>query len=207
MKTCSVEGCQKPAKSAGMCHMHYMRKRRHGSVHREPTKIEDPLVLIKDYMSFNQDTGVFRWIKKPNGRGHPYKVGDIAGGQMINGYRVISFKGLREYAHRLAYWWVFAEMPERIDHINGDRLDNRIENLRPVTALQNSQNSKGLSHKNYKGACYRENKRKWQSCIQVERKFKHLGYYETEIEAAKAYDHAASKYFGDYARLNFERVL
>lgn len=93
------------------------------------------------------------------------------------------------------------------DHINGDRLDNRRSNLRVVTKSENQRNTsprKGVSK--FKGVSYYKTKRHrtgyWVARIQVEGKIKRLGYFKTEIEAAKAYNQAATKYFGEYAKLN-----
>lgn len=94
-----------------------------------------------------------------------------------------------------------------IDHMNGDKLDNRLENLRVVTRKQNSRNSvsnRGASK--YKGVWYRNDpkrKRKWCAEITVDGKKISLGNHQTEELAAKAYDEAAIKHFGEYANTNF----
>jgi len=91
----------------------------------------------------------------------------------------------------------------QVDHINHNTLDNRIENLRMCTNSQNHMNRK--PHKNttskYKGVCLPQNK-KWVAQIHVNKKQVHLGYFELEIQAAKAYNKAARKYFGKFALLN-----
>ena len=91
-----------------------------------------------------------------------------------------------------------------VDHINGDRLDNRRENLRVCTKAENRRNV-GLRRNNgtgYKGVCYRKDIKQWQAQISVNSKAVYLGYYETPEEAAKKYNDAASKYYGKFANLN-----
>ena len=93
------------------------------------------------------------------------------------------------------------------DHINGQRQDNRRCNLRTVTNQQNHQNSrpqKGASSK-YKGVSFERNsrgKKKWKAYIKVEGKLKNLGRFQDQESAAKVYNKAALKYFGEYAWLN-----
>lgn len=95
------------------------------------------------------------------------------------------------------------------DHINGNTLDNRCENLRIVTKELNQHNSKPRKDKNkskYKGVTFYKSKRhktgKWTARIQVNNKRITIGYYKTEIEAAKAYNEYARSVYGECARLN-----
>lgn len=90
----------------------------------------------------------------------------------------------------------------QVDHINGNMLDNRKENLRICTPNQNRRNrSKNKrSSSNYKGV--RKFRKKWRATINVNKKLIHLGTFNSEIEAAIAYNNAALKYFDNYAKLN-----
>lgn len=92
-----------------------------------------------------------------------------------------------------------------VDHINGNFLDNRKSNLRIVTASQNAMNAK--KHKSrtsgYKGVYYKKCHKKYVARIGVKNTRIFLGYFKTEIEAARAYDQAAKIYHGEYALLNF----
>jgi|SRR5690606_5995401 len=92
----------------------------------------------------------------------------------------------------------------QVDHINGDRLDNRRCNLRIVTNQQNSFNrqpQKATSQ--YKGVGWYKPYQKWRAKIKINGKTKHLGYFDDEKEAALAYDRAARELFGEYAKTNF----
>lgn len=91
-----------------------------------------------------------------------------------------------------------------VDHINMDRLDNRRENLRVCTTTQNKMNRKSYSGSisKYKGVGWRKDTKKWVGRIVVNKKQKILGNFKSEIEAAKAYNEAAIKMFGKFARLN-----
>ena len=92
-----------------------------------------------------------------------------------------------------------------VDHINGNGLDNRKRNLRICTQFQNMKNTlkrPGKTSK-YKGVYWRKERGKWQARITFQNKRIRLGHFEDESEAARAYDGAAKKYFGEFAKLNF----
>ena len=94
---------------------------------------------------------------------------------------------------------------EQVDHINGNGLDNRICNLRITTQSQNLMNRKKftrLCSSKYKGVCWCKQTHKWSAKIQVNGKRKHLGRFLNEDDAGKAYNEAAKKHYGEYARLN-----
>jgi len=91
-----------------------------------------------------------------------------------------------------------------VDHINGDTLDNRKSNLRICVHKQNIRNQK-LSSANssgYKGVSWSKTNKKWHAYIKVNQKKINLGLFKNIKEAAKAYNNAALKYFGEFARLN-----
>ena len=89
-----------------------------------------------------------------------------------------------------------------VDHINGDKLDNRAENIRFVTPQANNVNRRNKSGK-YKGVSFDTSRGKWIVSIQINGKTKHIGRFDDEEEAAKAYDDKAYELHGEYAKLNF----
>jgi hypothetical protein len=93
-----------------------------------------------------------------------------------------------------------------VDHINGNRLDNRRENLRLCSRTQNARNkarkSTGAASR-FKGVWRNRSCLKWQAGIEVDGRRIHLGLYWREIDAALAYDRAALEHFGEFARTNF----
>lgn len=98
------------------------------------------------------------------------------------------------------------EIQDTVDHINGDGLDNRKENLRVCRREENAKNRK-LNCNNisgYKGV--RLEYGKWRAQIKVNGKRVHLGMFAEKMDAAKAYDEAALKYHGEFARLNFPNL-
>ena len=91
-----------------------------------------------------------------------------------------------------------------VDHINRNGLDNRKENLRVATLTQNQANTgpRKKSTSKFKGVSLKKARRAWCAQIQKDLKKIHIGYYDTEEEAAEAYNRAAVKLFGEYAYLN-----
>ena len=92
-----------------------------------------------------------------------------------------------------------------VDHINRNPLDNRRANLRIVTKSQNNMNRSGRrgTSSKYKGVSWSKTINCWRAMISVNKKGIFLGRFDSETEAAKAYDEAAKKYHGEYAYLNF----
>jgi hypothetical protein len=91
-----------------------------------------------------------------------------------------------------------------VDHINGDGLDNRRENLRVVTPQLNQANSRKhlVGGSRFKGVCWHAAAKKWRAYIAPDRKQIHLGLYDSEMEAAEAYDRKAKEIFGEHAFTN-----
>jgi hypothetical protein len=94
------------------------------------------------------------------------------------------------------------------DHINGDKLDNRRANLRAATAAQNSRNTaKHKGGSRFKGVCLCRQTGRWKATIKIDGRQAWLGRFDTEEDAARAYDAAALEAFGEFACLNFPRAV
>ncbi|MCY7423508.1 HNH endonuclease [Bacillus amyloliquefaciens] len=122
-----------------------------------------------------------------------------------NGYAMRSYRKDGRYRkdrmHRVV---VNAPSGFDVDHINGNKLDNRRENLRIATRSQNNANKRMQSNNTsgYRGVNWHKQRRKWVAKIQVDRKSIHLGLYEKKEDAARAYNKAAVLYYGEFAQLN-----
>jgi hypothetical protein len=107
------------------------------------------------------------------------------------GYVQVWHKGKMYKAHRLIWAMLHGEFPDgQIDHINGVRHDNRTDNLRVVTQLQNAQNKPKQFKTNtsgFKGVCWNKRSKKWQSSISVNSKTVYLGVFEHPEFAHQAY--------------------
>jgi len=152
---------------------------------------------------FRYEDGKLFWKVSPSRK---VRAGDSAG-SMGKDYMRVGYKGSTAiFIHKIVWELHHGPVPYgmRIDHINRDKLDNRIENLRLATAAQNSHNSRqaGGSSK-YKGvykAGWDENK--WFAKMTFGGKQMYFGTYSTEEDAARAINKAYLEYHGEYANLN-----
>ncbi|MGE1562170.1 HNH endonuclease [Pantoea septica] len=113
-------------------------------------------------------------------------------------------------AHRAAWALHYGEIPKQhVDHIDGDKKNNRIENLRLCTHNQNQHNQgiRATNTSGYKGVSFMKAINKWHAQICCNSKVMHLGSYENKEDAAHAYDQAAMKFHGEFAWTNFPREL
>ena len=146
---------------------------------------------------FDYQDGYLIWKKKISKK---VVVGRKAGYDR-KGYVNIGVLSKEYPAHSLIYLWHFGEYPKVVDHINRDKKDNRIENLRKATFQQNSANSRIPSHNTsgYKGVCFDKKQNAFMSYITFNGKFKFLGYFKTPEEASDAYFKKAKEFFGEFA--------
>lgn len=162
--------------------------------------------LLEKY-SYDPNTGALT-TKSSTGGGRNWttkrwKSGRLVGSKRKNGYLVISLSGKQILAHRAIWIMVHGKYPAcDIDHINGDKSDNRLANLRLANRGQNNVNSP-LQKNNtsgYKGAYFDKRRHCWYAEIWVSNKKIFLGRFERAESAGKAYLEAAKKYFGEFAR-------
>lgn len=145
------------------------------------------LDYIKEHFAYEQD-GTFTLTKK---QFVASKLGSIVGWIQPNGYRRISIKAKSYQAHRLVWLYHHGHMPKGdIDHINGDKSDNRIENLRDVTHSANTQNCR-KARKNNKsgllGVCSSMKKDGFTALIWHKNKTQVIGHFDTAEQAHLAY--------------------
>lgn len=122
-------------------------------------------------------------------------------GYAVRNERYEPKKYRKQYMHRVI---MNASSGEIVDHINGNTLDNRKENLRICDIRGNAQNSRGKKrmYSQYKGVTYCKKRQKWVAQITVDTKNRSLGGFTEELEAALAYNKAAIEHYGEYARIN-----
>jgi len=130
---------------------------------------------------------------------HNAKKGDLTGcPNSVSGYLYVSIKGRQKRAHRVAWIMSNGPIPDglHIDHINGDRADNRLVNLRLVTNHDNHKNVKMMSNnKSGVTGVYRDSsRRKWVAEIRINRKTVHLGRFDDVLSAKAARAKAERKY-------------
>lgn len=156
-------------------------------------------------VEYEPETGVFRWKVKRNICGGKVAPGVAAGTRHKDGYTVINFSGRMWRAHRLAWLFMTGEVPAKgleIDHINGDRADNRWSNLRSVTRQQNNYNL-GISKRNVsgvKGVSWVAGRNQWLARIKADGRIIHLGQFDSKEDAIAARRAGEAKYHGDFAR-------
>ena len=138
---------------------------------------------LHELVSYARDTGVFTWNKSRR----RCRSGSPTGCKMKNGYICIRLDDVLYTAHRLAWMYVHGRWPaNQLDHINGDRADNRIDNLREATNAENAQNRLRKDNKSGFPGVRAENN-KWLAEIKVNYKPIRLGLFATPEEAHAAY--------------------
>lgn len=162
---------------------------------------------LKQILDYDPENGVFNWRDYPLPSGKARRrfgktcIGSVAGHYQKNSYLQIRYDGKLYLGHRLAWFYIYAEWPKEIDHVNGDPSDNRISNLRVATRSQQNANTRRRRNNKtgFKGVCKYGDR--YSAYIKASGgKSRYLGSYETAQEAHNAYLIAAKEAFGDFAR-------
>lgn len=150
---------------------------------------------LKSKLLYNEETGLFIW--KAGGKGIP-KNKKVAGSYEKNRYHQIGINGRLYYGHRLAWLYMFGKFPaNEIDHVNGNKHDNRIVNLRDVSTFINGHNRHKANKNNLStgmlGARLDTRDGRYYAGIMINRKNISLGGFKTASEAHSAYLTASMK--------------
>jgi len=153
--------------------------------------------LLHELFTYDKETGKLYW-KVARGR---VNVGDEVGSANGSGYLLtrVNYKAYR--LHRLIFLMDKGYLPKILDHINGDKKDNRIENLRPVSSAQNAQNRQ-LNSRNksgHKGVYWDKERKKWKAQVRCNGETIHLGCFENLEEADVVVRAAREELHGDFA--------
>lgn len=165
------------------------------------TKVQLTQEFIKSIFDY-KDGFLYYKINRPPSHMMP---GDLAGFTNNKGNRRVIKIDCKKYLHsRIVFLWHHGYLPPIIDHINRIKLDDRIENLRPATNGENTRNRSKAPNKSsqYKGVTFNKRHKKWRSHLMVDGNAMYLGFFDKEIDAAKAYNEAALKYHCEFASIN-----
>jgi len=155
---------------------------------------------VRSVLDYDPNTGIFTWEKSGCGRS-----GMRAGSMNANGYWQIGIGGAVYTAHRLAWLHTHGAWPLRlIDHVDGNKANNALANLREASRVQNAFNQKANKRRSGiltpKGAYFSEKGQNWKAVITTNGRRRHLGYYPTPEAAHAAYVKAAITEHQQFAR-------
>lgn len=141
---------------------------------------------VDQLFNYDKKNGLLLW-KNPPEPNRKRLFGKIAGTIDKDGYRIVMIEKKCFKVHRLIWFIEHGAWPKKIDHINGNCSDNRIENLRAVNHRQNMQNMKRHRNGRLVGAHFNKKEKIWKSHIVRNGKQIHLGNFRTEVEAHRRY--------------------
>jgi hypothetical protein len=155
------------------------------------------LERLKELLSYDRLTGTFTWRVTKSSRA---LKGQVAGCLKPHGYREITIDWEVYLAHRLAWFYVNGYWPpEQIDHVNGNRSDNRIVNLREATPQNNMANKESPPRELPRGIDLRPSLR-YRARINFRDRNIYIGTFDNLSDAVAAYQSAAQRYFGEFAK-------
>jgi hypothetical protein len=160
---------------------------------------------LRDALDYDPETGVFMWKDRPlshfaSPQAHASYTsrcaGKVAGADTGDGYLRVNVYRKKYLCHRLAWFYVYGKWPKQhIDHVNGDRLDNRIANLRDVSNTDNHRNVRMVktNTSGVLGVRFDARHNRWAASISAHAKI-HLGSFKTKEEAIAARKAAERQY-------------
>jgi hypothetical protein len=164
------------------------------------SSIVRPLAGLEKVLRYDANTGLLYWTVSVVTFIQP---GRLAGTLSSSGYIVIRYNHKKYLAHRIAWYLHTEEDPAtfQIDHLDNNKTNNKIENLRLATNAQNSYNAtkKNGTLSQYKGVTFSARQGKWMGQIRANGKCTYLGYFTDELEAHQAYCLAAVEMHGEFA--------
>lgn len=157
-------------------------------IHKKPRVKHRPLPsqeILKQLLAYDAETGALTWRKRTSSRNYAGKEAGAAHGE---GYRIVMVNGVSYLAHRIIWKLVTGEDPLEIDHIDGNRSNNRISNLRTVTSAENSKNMKRAEDNSsgVTGVYFTKRLGKYIAEITANGKYRYLGLFCTLEEATAA---------------------
>lgn len=197
-KICSVEGCNGKVRAKGYCNKHYDQMRKFGKIKR--TKFDPNEIII-----YNDYAEIILYDQHGNERKEKGII-DLEDVEKIKEYKWCyshGYIGCDRLGIRIHRFILDCNKNDVVDHINGNTLDNRKQNLRICSQQQNTMNNSNIRSNNtsgYKGVTWDKSKNKWTAQITVNYKNIHLGRYDKIEDAIKARQKAEIKYFGEYRR-------
>lgn len=212
MRLCSIEGCGRKHYANGHCNKHWAQIRKYGKI-LERTKfdpneiiIENNICRMKLYNPNNEEIAetIFDLEYKYIIDQYKWNIGNH--GYVQSDYSDTSGKKRRMLLHQVVIYLSGrnVENNEEIDHKDNNKLNNMLLNLRVCSHIQNSQNKKLQKNNTLgsKGIFWHKRDKKWYARIGVNGITIHLGGFLIKEDAARAYNTAAIKYFGEFAKLN-----
>lgn len=167
--------------------------------------MEGLLLRVRELFDYHEDGFLIWRVKRKN-----INIGDVAGSfNKHTEYYHVKFYGKSYLVHRVIFLWHKGYLPEKIDHIDTDKTNNRIGNFREATHAQNMRNVKARknSTSEYLGVWKKQNKHSvsWCAGLQCDLVNFYFGSFKTEVEAALAYNKGAVMHFKEFANLNIIR--
>jgi hypothetical protein len=152
---------------------------------------------VRELFYYNEDTGVLLWRNHRNAKA---RAGSAVGSIHRTGYRITMINKKNYAVHLLIWQFVYEEIPNQIDHINGNKADNRLCNLRACNASENGRNKRLQSNNStgFKGVSFCIREGSYQATCRWNGSKKWLGYHATAELAHAAYVKFASQNHGAF---------